>query len=46
MISDEASLFPDLSKASKTLKDKLHELNLFERIHLSAKKHLISDPTL
>lgn len=46
MVSDEAGIFPQLSEASKRLRDKLTNSVLLERINLASTKELISDPTL
>lgn len=46
MVSDEAGIFPQLSEASKRLRDKLANSALLERINLASAKELISDPTL
>lgn len=46
MVSDEASIFSDLSKASRELKERCIEQNIFEQIHTAAMKQLSNDPTL
>ncbi len=46
MVSDEAQIFPELSEASKRLREKITERTLIDRINLSVAKEIITDPTL
>lgn len=46
MVSDEASIFQELSKASRDLKERCIEQGIFEQIHAAAGKSLSADSNL
>jgi hypothetical protein len=46
MVSDEASIFQELSKASRDLREKCIEQGIFEQIHTAAQRQLSSEPAI